>query len=234
MGECFLTRSGGSSGGSAFGYIVASFPAGTVSCTCTNAGTVLQADSTGLAQGEYTFEVVRPGTWTVTATDGTNTKSQEVIITATQQVEEVTLAYWSGELYDAGNQYTDITGGWKSIKGKVTFNEDSITISAAESSEAIVGTTNAIDLSGFTTLKVTVVVPADYRNLGGSIKLWNLDTNKAVSSVEYNKTLTDKTSVTTLDISAINEPCQVRMYATYLYPYNHTFNITKVIMEAAV
>lgn len=227
MSKAFIYGAG--IGSKLFALIIVTYPEGNT-CTCSNGTKTLKAKNTS---GRWIFSVPSIGTWTVSVTNGTDTITKTVEITAEGQSEDVKMSFWDGALYDAGNQYTDITGGWKTIKGKVTFNEDSITISAAESSEAIVGTTNAIDLSGFTTLKVTVVVPADYRNLGGSIKLWNLDTNKAVSSVEYNKTLTDKTSVTTLDISAINEPCQVRMYATYLYPYNHTFNITKVIMEAA-
>lgn len=239
MGECFLTRGGGSSGGSAFGYIIASFPAGAVSCTCTNAGTVLQADSAGLARGEYTFEVVRPGTWTVTATDGTNTKSQEVIITAAQQVEKVTLAYWNGELYDAGNQYTDVTGGWirYGTGGTVTFNDDSIYLETLrEYSYGTVDTTNAIDLTGYATLTVTAAT-TDKRWLLGKVVIYTKnatgqETIAASASLDASGTET----VTSLDVSALSGAYYVRIQSSGLsssYYITGKFHVTKVKLEAA-
>lgn len=70
---------------SAFGYIVASFPAAAASCTCSSGGTVLQADAAGLARGQFVFEVPAAGTWTVTISNGTDTKSESVSITAAGQ-----------------------------------------------------------------------------------------------------------------------------------------------------
>nr|DAU58517.1 MAG TPA: hypothetical protein [Caudoviricetes sp.] len=82
-----------SKGGSAFGYIVASFPAGAASCTCANGGTVLQADAAGLARGQFVFEVPAAGTWTVTISNGTDTKSESVSITAAGQAEAAELSF---------------------------------------------------------------------------------------------------------------------------------------------
>ena len=85
-----ITKGGG---GSAFGYIVASFPAATTSCTCSSGGTVLEADAAGLARGQFVFEVPAAGTWTVTISNGTDTNSETVSITAAGQAEVVKLGY---------------------------------------------------------------------------------------------------------------------------------------------
>ena len=84
------------------------YPAGST-CTATDGATTLTAPDTS---GTWDCVVPNVGTWTVRATDGTNSKSASVSITADGQSKSVTLAYWNGELYDAGNQYTSITGGW--------------------------------------------------------------------------------------------------------------------------
>lgn len=82
-----------SKGGSAFGYIIASFPAGAASCTCSSGGTVLRADAAGLARGQFVFEVPAVGEWTVTISNGTDTKSESVSITAAGQAAAVELSF---------------------------------------------------------------------------------------------------------------------------------------------
>ena len=82
-----------SKGGSAFGYIVASFPTTVASCTCSSGGTVLEADAAGLARGQFVFEVPAAGTWTVTISNGTDTKSESVSITTKGSIENVVLKF---------------------------------------------------------------------------------------------------------------------------------------------
>ena len=82
-----------SKGGNAFGYIVANFPTTATSCTCSSGGTVLQADAEGLARGQFVFEVPAADTWTVTISNGTNTKSESVSITTAGQAESVKLSF---------------------------------------------------------------------------------------------------------------------------------------------
>lgn len=81
------------SGGSAFGYIVANFPTTATSCTCSSGGTVLEADAAGLARGQFVFEVPAAGTWTVTISNGTDTKSESVSITTKGSIENVVLKF---------------------------------------------------------------------------------------------------------------------------------------------
>ena len=78
---------------SAFGYIVANFPTTATSCTCSSGGTVLEADAAGLARGQFVFEVPAAGTWTVTISSGTDTKSKSVSITTKGSIENVVLKF---------------------------------------------------------------------------------------------------------------------------------------------
>lgn len=63
-------------GGSVIAFISVTYPAGST-CTCTNGVKTLTAKNTS---GTYVFSISDPGTWTVTATDGTNTESQEIVV----------------------------------------------------------------------------------------------------------------------------------------------------------
>lgn len=228
----FVSAINGISGGS-YAYIVADFPVSTTSCTCSNGTVTLTADAAALAKGLYVFAIPSAGTWTVSTTNGTDTVTKEVEITAEGQAESVSISFWNGALYDAGNQYTDITGGWKRVGtgGKVTFNDNNMEVTCTtDNSFGTVQTANAIDLTGFASLKVTISA-ADKRNMGGSVRIINPITNAIVASSVLDGTAL--TTTTALDISSINEQCYVRILATYTYPYNHTFKITKVIMEAA-
>lgn len=67
--------------------ITVTFPADST-CTCTKSGETQTA-----YVSPHTFSVHSAGTYTITATDGTHTKSDTVIITTDGQSESVTLAY---------------------------------------------------------------------------------------------------------------------------------------------
>ena len=224
---------------SAFGYIVASFPTTAVSCTCSSGGTVLQADAAGLARGQFVFEVPAAGTWTVTISNGTDTKSESVSITTAGQAEKVTLAYWSGELYDAGNQYTDITGGWirHGTGGTVTFNDDNIYLEDASAYvHAAVDTTNAVDLTDYATLKVTATT-TDKRWMLGKVILYTKDTaGKETIAASASLDSSSTETVTSLDVSALSGAYYVRIQSSGTnssYYIVGKFNVTKVKLEAA-
>ena len=72
-----------------FAAIGVTYPAGST-VTCTNGTKTLTAKNTS---GQWVFAIPEIGTWTVTATDGTNTKSQSVSITSEGQFESVELRY---------------------------------------------------------------------------------------------------------------------------------------------
>lgn len=102
------TNVGGGGSGNAFAYIGVTYPAG-ATLTCTDGTRTLRAkDTTGL----YVFPVPYAGTWTVTATDGTNTDSERVSITRLWQDAVVSLVFFDGTIFDHGNLYSAVTGGW--------------------------------------------------------------------------------------------------------------------------
>ena len=75
--------------GKLFAAIGVTYPEGST-LTCTDGTKTLKAKTT---TGQWVFSIPYAGTWTVTATDGTNTKSESVEIAAEGQFESVELAY---------------------------------------------------------------------------------------------------------------------------------------------
>lgn len=78
-----------SGGAKAFAVIGVGYPKGST-CSCTNGTKTLKPKG---ADGQGFFMIPAAGTWTVTITDGTNTKSASVEITSEGQSEQVALAY---------------------------------------------------------------------------------------------------------------------------------------------
>ena len=144
--------------------IAVTYPSGST-LTCTDGTTTLKATTT---TGSYTFVVPNAGTWTVTATDGSSTASSSVSITTSGQSESVTLSYWDGYLFNYGDTYDDITGGYNNVGTYLTSASDGstgnpLTITELNSGGwklknskgngcGIVYTKNKIDLTDFTTL----------------------------------------------------------------------------------
>lgn len=75
-------------------YINVTYPGGSM-CTCTDGNTTLTATDTS---GSYQFVVPSTGTWTVSCTDGEQSTSASVTITADEQLESVTLAYFAATI----------------------------------------------------------------------------------------------------------------------------------------
>ena len=149
-------------GGKLFAVIAATYPEGSV-CTCTNGTKTLKARDTS---GKALFNVPL-GEWTVSCTDGAETASKTVSITTEGQSESVTLSY-ELVLFDYGDN-TSVTGGWnksklrfKKVSGQaagvtptVTTNTDgsiNVVSSAAGGSGSYI-TVNAIDLTGYSTVR---------------------------------------------------------------------------------
>lgn len=78
-------------GGDIFAAIAVIYPEGSA-LTCKDAEGTLELAANNTS-GQWVFSIPCTGTWTVTATDGTNTKSQSVEITAEGQFESLALAY---------------------------------------------------------------------------------------------------------------------------------------------
>ena len=149
-GSAWVEFSGGGGGG-AFAYIVTNYPAGST-CTATNGVTTLTAPDTS---GVYVFEIPSPATWTVTATDGTNTSSSSVTISNHYQVESVALNYGfylvkDGLLTDVAITKLKTTNTIVQNTGYVRFSDTS------NNTIGIFSSTDAVDLTPFNTLKITL------------------------------------------------------------------------------
>ena len=159
-----------SGGAPLYAVIAVTYPEGSV-CTCVSGTKTLKARDTS---GKALFNVT-VGEWTVSCTDGSSTVSKSVTITATGQVESVKLSY-DLILYDSGEEYSDITGGWSGFacysgtsKGTFTKNSSSIYIKSNGSKGAqsiAAAPANKIDITDISTLKVNVTsfnVQSEYR-----------------------------------------------------------------------
>lgn len=90
-----ITLGGG--GAKVFAVIGVTYHAGSV-CTCSDGTKTLELKNT---TGQGFFLIPYAGTWTVTATDGTNTKSESIEITSDGQTELIQLDFLI--IYDNGN-----------------------------------------------------------------------------------------------------------------------------------
>lgn len=134
------------------------YPAGST-CTCSDGTTTLSAPDTS---GTWACIVPNAGTWTVSCAKGSDSDSATVVISTDGQTASCTLTYWDGSVYNSGNQYNSITGGWKTVvqNEKFTFNSNNITfqMGGAEDNHGAIYTTNKIDITGFNYLKVNVSI----------------------------------------------------------------------------
>ena len=204
------------SSGKLFAIIAVTYPEGSV-CTCSNGTKTLKAKDTS---GKALFNVPSAGTWTVSCTDGSSTVSKSVTITAPGQVENVKLSY-ALILYDSGDEYTDITGGWSGFacysgtsKGTFTKNSSSIYIKSNGSKGAqsiAAAPENKIDITDISTLKVNVTsfnVQSEYRSY------FILSSSRNTSSVNNSVATKEITGTgeTELDISGLSGSYYVIVY----------------------
>lgn len=122
---------------------------------------------------------------------------------------------WNGELFDNGNQYTPVTGGW--VGNNQTEIGTTLTLKVANS-RPIVSTQKAIDLTGFT--KLHCIADRAFGKFG-------VTDIKAVADNEPNWVASAGigTSDTVLDISAI-ESGYIQCFA--VASYGVTINVTKM------
>lgn len=152
----------GGGGGNAFAYIGAVYPVGST-CTCTNGVRSYTAKGTG---GLYVFNIPYADDWTVTATDGTNTVSKTVTITNQWQDVLAELTYYDGTIFDNGNQFVSVTGGWAYNPNANFYLLQSYNSSTIDttikieppngSRSCIVQTLNMVDFTGMVSLSVDI------------------------------------------------------------------------------
>lgn len=195
-----------SGGGKLFSIIAVTYPAGSI-CTCTNGTKTLKAKDTS---GKALFNVSE-GEWTVTATDGNNTKSAAVSITQEGQCECL-LLYYELVLIDNGSLNKDLTGEWKFTKydvwdstgaPSITNESGYLRLYASYGSWVYFTHSNAIDVTDFTTLRIKIGAS---QNKATTVKvgLSTSNNNNALTVSSGDISTGSSTTTLTLDVSAVS------------------------------
>lgn len=144
-------------GADAYAVIAVTYPEGSI-CTCSKGSETLELDNT---VGYGFFLVPSDGEWTVSCTDGTNSKSQSVSITKEGQFESVTLSFQL-ILFDGGDN-TAVTGGWDADGhgGPTVVLGNNIGLDASFSGHSgykswMFATNNLVDVRGYSKLHAIV------------------------------------------------------------------------------
>lgn len=138
--------------------IAVTFPTDCTSVTCTKGDTVFSVPSGELSKGSYTFSVHETGEWTLECTNGVDTDTETVNVTE-EKVYSVALSFLL-YFYNAGDECTDVTGGWKgSGDGKVSNTGSELKIHS-NAMEIYFYTTNLINITGLKTL----IFDAEWKN----------------------------------------------------------------------
>ena len=137
------------------------YPAASTCVITDSEGTQIAADTNGDSSAKtWTATVGAIGTYTITATlaDGSKSASKAVSITAEGQTESIILRY-ALMLYDAGDQCTDVTGGWIAmpktnyVTNDPIFNDNNFVVEPTNSNgECGALPANKIDLTNVKTL----------------------------------------------------------------------------------
>lgn len=206
--------------------IAVSYPAGSV-CTCSNGTKTLKAKDTG---GQALFNV-SIGTWTVSCTDGSRTKSTQVSITAEGQNVSVVLTYqfW---LFRGSDDYGEQSvGGWDStgyvlqsgspLGGGIWVHGELKCSGVTNEYEGGIGTVNAVDLSGYSKLVMN--------GWSESKSLRTIYVTKSKNPIVGNTLasawLPDSPGNTvSIDISAINEVAYVVFTSKAGEGYSYVYN----------
>lgn len=129
---------------------------------------------------------------------------------------------WNGELFDNGNQYTNVTGGWVGNGISSTTVGTNLSLIVANSSPYLT-TQNAIDLSGYTKLHMIADGNA------GQYSYFGISSNVPSNArPNYIASATFSGGENVLDVSAINSG-HISIGATA--SWGVTINISKVWLE---
>ena len=191
----------GGGGGKPYAVIAVTYPEGSV-CTCVSGTKTLKARDTS---GKALFNVT-VGEWTVSCTDGTDTDSKTVSITAAGQVESIGLFYIP-YLYKNGDECISLTGGWDTsgytwgttaLQG-ATKKSDSMVIQGIYNSyRGGIGTVGKVNLSAYSTLKAV-----GYTDSNSISAVYVLTTkNAATGQVTYANFSTSETEIS-VDLQSV-------------------------------
>lgn len=167
-----------------FAVISVTYPAGSV-CTCTKGTKSYKAKNTS---GLALFAVPEAGAWTVSCTDGTQTASTTVTVTADGEAVNVKLAY-DLRLFDNGDECAGVTGGWTNagytyssmLPAPPEISDGRIQLYGKSGGNTGIGTAQSIDLAGYSKLVIDRdVLSTNSTNSAG--QLWLLPGKNVVNS----------------------------------------------------
>lgn len=219
-----------SGGTKLYAAIGVTYPKGST-CTCSNGKKTLKAKDTS---GQWVFAVPSAGTWTVTATDGTNTKSQSVTISNEGQNEKVRIAY-SFALFAGGSGLAVGYSATSLPSGANTVSTSAITIANSNTQREILYIKPAVDCSGFS--KITV--KGQQTDSGGgsgstltvglvkSLPTGTADSPAFVASAVFDMNKLNTEQTLTVDLNAVSGDCYFAVCAYYVAPGR----ITSVVFE---
>lgn len=201
----------GTASGDAYAVIAVTYPAGSV-CTCTDGSKTLKLKDTS---GQGFFLIPYAAAWTVTATDGTNTKAQSVEITSEGQSVSVTLSYQlylfdngvvSGIAWDKESKGGNGGTSSSSVSTTISLIATSNLADLLYSSDIKRGSSTECDLSSYQTLNIDV---SERSGGGRGYKLFIGTT--ALGENTLSATI-NSTGIISFDISAINGSGFVSLY----------------------
>lgn len=185
--------------------IIAAAPTGSTVICKKNAVTKTAAEK----GGTWTFAELDVGTWTVTATLGSNTVSKTVTLTTLGQSASVKLEY-SLVVYSSTTgqhlPFVVVKGGADVANPSLTFPAGSLSFST---SHAAVFTEESYDLEGYSTLTFEYEdnssIDTQTFVCGVALKNTNPTATSYIAKIIKNPTSATKRTVVTLDISALDK-----------------------------
>lgn len=208
-----------SGGTKLFAAIGVTYPEGSI-LTCTKGSKTLRAKT---STGQWVFSIPEAGDWTVTATDGTNTRSQTVSITAEGQgvsmILNYELALLSSSGLASGYSLKVMNGADASIS-----NNQIVFAGTVSSGHNRIYLSPAVDCSQYTKLTVK-----GRRTSGGSVAsnftvgvAASLPGTSADNSFDFaastDISLGTEAETVTVDLSNVNTTCYFAASTFYLSP----------------
>lgn len=204
MSESFICRRGGV--GTPFAVIGVTYPEGST-CTCTDGAKTLRAKGTS---GRAIFNIPYAATWTVSCTNGEDTASQAVSITAEGQSESVGLSY-ALILIGGGSTHEDVTGSWVSNKTEYTISSTAERLKITGASGGLTGYVYADSfdpsaLKDYRTVVMTYTLDSQYAITQRTFKLEvaSAKTSGTVAATTGALDWIDTAKTVTLDISSVD------------------------------
>lgn len=152
MSEAFIMRRGAADLAGAFALIAVSYPEGST-CTASSGQRTLRAKGTG---GMYCFSIPTAGTWTITITDGEDTKTKQVTVAEGDAIA-VTMTY-SPDEFVLFSETGGLAQGYSTV-GTASVLSDRVSLGAGAYITPAINL-GPIDLTHYS--KMTLTYKADY------------------------------------------------------------------------